>query len=64
MVEEVNVCREVIPGIKTDVRFGRLPKIDPGRIQKENAVRNNVLITPSSSGGPLFESVYWDLGMF
>lgn len=38
MVEEVNVCREVILGIKAHVRFGRFPKIGPGKIQKENAV--------------------------
>lgn len=38
MVEEVNVCREVISGIKADVKFGRLPKIGPGRIPKKNAV--------------------------
>lgn len=44
MVEEVNICREVISGIKADVRFGKLPKIGPGRIQKENAVRNKVHI--------------------
>lgn len=58
MVEEVNVCSEVIPGIKADIRFGRLPKTGPERIQKEDAVRNNVHIPPSPFGNPLFKSMY------
>lgn len=58
MIEEVNVCTEVILGIKTDVIFGRLPKIGPGRLQKEKAVRNNVHISPSPFGDPLFKSMY------
>ena len=58
MIEEVNVCREVIPGIKAGVRFGRLPKIGPGRIQKEKAIRNNAHRAPSPFGDPFFKSMY------
>lgn len=62
MISFLNVFREVGVGIKADGRFGSLPIIGAGRIQRENTGMNSVRVTLSLSAA-LYVSVCYNSGM-